>query len=309
MTSRPERAAPGVLSTTGSQMKYAHGQHAAYVLDLCRCSDCSAANSAYERGRAARIEPAFVSAVPARDHVRFLMESGVGLKQIVKVSGVAHGTLWKLVYGVNGRPSRRCRKSTLDALLVVTPLAAADGAKVDAGPTWELLDAMFAAGVPKSTVATHLGVGKSIQFSRRQIAARNARAVKDLYDRWVAGEVVLERRDSWGNTRTITPPAPPPRPQDDWEARWGIFTELAEIIEARNVQRWRARAACWKRPPYLWFPARGDTETMRAALKVCRSCPVRTECADAHAGEIDGLWGGLTPGQRRARRRIEVTAA
>ncbi|MEE1774474.1 WhiB family transcriptional regulator [Streptomyces sp. JV185] len=41
------------------------------------------------------------------------------------------------------------------------------------------------------------------------------------------------------------------------------------------------------------------------AKALCAQCPIREACAD-HAirhGEADGIWGGLTPAERRARRR------
>ena len=72
---------------------------------------------------------------------------------------------------------------------------------------------------------------------------------------------------------------------------------------------WRFDAACEPRTGDAYFvPARGDT---RPAKITCRSCPVRLDCL-AHAlehDEQDGIWGGLTRGERVALARRGLTAA
>jgi WhiB family redox-sensing transcriptional regulator len=53
----------------------------------------------------------------------------------------------------------------------------------------------------------------------------------------------------------------------------------------------------------LWF---ADTaRDMRVAVLICRSCPVRTECLDwaVSTGQHEGVWGGMTPEERRRLRR------
>jgi WhiB family transcriptional regulator, redox-sensing transcriptional regulator len=67
---------------------------------------------------------------------------------------------------------------------------------------------------------------------------------------------------------------------------------------------WFARAACrgagWDR----WFPEAPDNRMApdySAAVRVCERCPVRSRCLDYALATraADGVWGGLTPGQRR----------
>lgn len=74
---------------------------------------------------------------------------------------------------------------------------------------------------------------------------------------------------------------------------------------------WLAQAFCSgsPTPPDTWYPehrttlgpsTRADAE--QAAIEICAVCPVATECllyALAHQ-EPHGIWGGLTPRQRRA---------
>lgn len=66
-------------------------------------------------------------------------------------------------------------------------------------------------------------------------------------------------------------------------------------------------AACKGMDPAIFHPAYGDSTV--EARAVCHSCPVKKECLE-HAldyNERQGIWGGLTPLQRRrfSKRRIE----
>lgn len=284
-----------------------HGSYVKYKIDDCRCPDCTAANSQYGRDLRARLEPPYVAAGTARDHVRELMAAGVGLKQIVKVSGVSQGAMWKLMYGKNGVPSKRIRRSTEQRLLAITPADAAAGAKVDATRSWVLLDELIAAGVPKSQIATHLGQrGPGLQLGRDEITARNAAAIADMHAAWHAGTVTFHRRDRWGHTRTITPPAVT-RVQVGGADISELYFELADIVEARREQTWRSSAACRNRPAYLWFPARGDREVADAGLSICGACMVRDQCRAANLDQPTGTYGGLTAHARRALRQHDDT--
>lgn len=280
-----------------STKEYAHGTNARWTLNGCRCGECSRAHYAYEVERRSRIEPAYVSALPAREHVRELMAAGVGLKTIAKRSGVPHGTLWKLLYGRDGKPSKRVRKATQDRLLAVTPADRAAGARIDPGPTWALIDEMLAAGVPKARIAEGIGQrGPGLQLSRNSISARNARAVAELHRRWRAGEVQLTRTHRHTGTVVIAPPAVERRPVADIS---DLLLELAEIMEERNAQPWRSDAACRNRPTYLWFPAKGDQRTADKAVQICRSCLVRAECRAANLDQPAGIYFGTSAKARK----------
>lgn len=304
-------------------MKYEHGTHAAYVLDRCRCTSCKVATREYERERAQRIEPAYVAAGPAREHVRLLSQAGVGLKTIAKLSGVPHGTLSKLMYGDRARgmsPSKRVRKTTLDRILSVWPNNVANGAKIDATRTWVLLDEMIDAGVPRARIAQQLGArSPALQLSRQQVEAGTARKVERLHADWKAGRVVLSRGHRHRPPAPVVAPAPVPvtvrtAADADQEARSradisDLFLELAEIVELRNSQPWRAQAACRTRPTWLWFPARGDHRTLDKALRICRACIVRDRCRAEMFTERVGVYGGLAAGARRTIVRLDKEPA
>lgn len=313
-----------------------HGTHAKYVVEKCRCDLCRAANSLYERRRSARIEPPYVDAGPVREHVLFLRSQGVGAKQIVKAAGVSHGMLAKLVYGDGSRgmpPTKRVRPSTAEKILAVMPSDAADGATVDAGPAWEIIDGLVAAGVPKLQIAERLGqTGPGLQLRRTRILARHARAVAEMGDQWKAGLFTYERRYKGRPPITVTLPPPDtgddvavtverrnrahershyraleagetPDPTPVYDDADRFLVEMAEVFEARTDHAsWRVSSACRGRPAWMWHPAPGDTATAARAKRVCAACPVAARCLDAHLDEPAGIYGGLDDTERAALR-------
>lgn len=76
---------------------------------------------------------------------------------------------------------------------------------------------------------------------------------------------------------------------------------------------WRERALCGTagylevasmaavRVAEAFFPHPSEYELIAAAKAVCARCPVRAECLDEamSAGMTDGIWGGMTPEERR----------
>lgn len=66
---------------------------------------------------------------------------------------------------------------------------------------------------------------------------------------------------------------------------------------------WMASALCAQADPDAWYPDKGDN--IRAAKELCRRCPVRVPCLELalERTEPHGLWGGLTPRERRKIRR------
>jgi WhiB family transcriptional regulator, redox-sensing transcriptional regulator len=79
---------------------------------------------------------------------------------------------------------------------------------------------------------------------------------------------------------------------------------------------WRHDAACRDEDPDLHFPLGTSgihAQQIEAAKAVCRRCPVQLACLDwaADNPSLEGIWGGLMPGERRnyRRRQHRATAA
>ncbi len=172
-----------------------HGTYAKAVVERCRCDRCTVARRDYDRTRRRAIARPdeiwlpYVSAVPARDHLVALAAAGVGLKTVARLSGVSHGSLSKIVYGEPGRgrrPSRRVRPETLARILAVRACAVRGGQRVDATPTWRLLDELVAAGHSRRFLARALGSQAeqpSLQVGRTKVRASTARSVEELHAR------------------------------------------------------------------------------------------------------------------------------
>ena len=62
---------------------------------------------------------------------------------------------------------------------------------------------------------------------------------------------------------------------------------------------WQDLALCAETDPEAFFPEKGGST--REAKRVCRSCEVRAECLEyaLENGIAFGIWGGLSPQERR----------
>ncbi|MFJ8027885.1 WhiB family transcriptional regulator [Streptomyces sp. NPDC096311] len=77
---------------------------------------------------------------------------------------------------------------------------------------------------------------------------------------------------------------------------------------------WRERAACLRADPDLFFPVGNSGPALvqiDEAKAVCGRCPVAQQCLSwaVEAGQVDGIWGGMTESERRAvsRRKVRRT--
>lgn len=52
-----------------------------------------------------------------------------------------------------------------------------------------------------------------------------------------------------------------------------------------------------------------EPDAVAAAKKVCSSCPVRLQCLHKGREEDFGIWGGLTPSERRKAAKKRAAAA
>lgn len=73
---------------------------------------------------------------------------------------------------------------------------------------------------------------------------------------------------------------------------------------------WRDRAACLGKSGDIFFPTerKFTSKTWAAARALCANCPVREQClATALAVDVTedrwGMFGGMTPSERRYHRR------
>ncbi len=290
----------------GTHACYVHGPQPGSTPGGCRCAPCRAAHSTYERDRARRVAPAYVAAARARAHITDLHHHGVGLKRIAEVSGISHGALWKLVYGLpnSGRPpSKRIRHQTEQAILAVTPADAAPGAHIPAARTWDHVATLLDRGWTKVAIARAIGQhGTGLQLGATTVTAANAHAVRGLLD-----QPVPPRRTRHGTVE----PEPHDDDHDDTEDEAGNADAWRETAPSLTLEAgdWQHRGAC--RPSilpadqaFVFFPGSGDRASIDAAKRICAGCPVAADCLQ-HALRVGehGVWGGTTEAERRRLRQ------
>lgn len=68
---------------------------------------------------------------------------------------------------------------------------------------------------------------------------------------------------------------------------------------------WLDQRACADVPTNLFFPAKGDNSSVKAAKAICASCPVKAECLQMAMDNVErfGIWGGTSERERRRMRR------
>lgn len=178
---------------THPRAQHLHGTRAAYVKDRCRCTDCTAANTA--AGRAVHRAQAFgrwrpfVDAAPVREHIRALRVAGIGVEQIALLAGISTSHVRELADpGRNGNPGiRRVRPETAQRVLCVRTDQAnrAPRSHVVATGTRRRLQALVAIGWPHDQLASRLGrssAGLRRSMLSDSVTAQTAQDVGALYE-------------------------------------------------------------------------------------------------------------------------------
>lgn len=186
--------APRVLRDIGD---IPHGTRTGYVKG-CTCDECTAANREKEAERAARAAAGgpttdLVDAGAARAHLEHLVAAGATQKALARACNLNVKTIVEIL----SAGTKRILPETEAAILAATAQdvrgAAAPGTRVDAGPTWELLDDMIGRGWPKAWIAREAGLGASLQLSRDTVTAANAERITVLARRLGARRAPAKR--------------------------------------------------------------------------------------------------------------------
>lgn len=165
--------------------RFGHGMRARYATG-CRCDACREANRTYERERARARRwgqgRRLVDAAPVIAHIDALRGAGVGTRQIAERAKVSRNVMTLLLQGKRSK----LREDNAKRILAVKPEDIADGARVPAGPTRELIRQLLRMGMTRGEIAIELGcVTPALQLKGRTVTVRNARAVAALHARVV----------------------------------------------------------------------------------------------------------------------------
>lgn len=182
------------------ECKYAsheHGTTQAYKIDGCRCRPCREASTITARDRTkaqtfGRYDSGRVEAGPVREHVQYLLDSGIGTRRLAELAKVSRSSIQALMYGRPERghgPYNRVSKTSAAKILAVQPSSETLAAQSQVNPagTVRRLQALVAIGWPQAQLSTEIGINRSnigpVILGQRNVTARTALAVRDLYER------------------------------------------------------------------------------------------------------------------------------
>ncbi len=231
---------------THPQASHQHGTRAAYVRDRCRCTDCTAANTAAShtatRERVYGRWHPYVDATPVRDHIAALRTAGIGVERIAQLAGLSVSHIRQLAEHIHsGSPAtHRVRPSTAARVLCVgiNNSSWAPSSRVDATGTRRRLQALIAIGWAPELLAAELGRRPNSllrSMTSPSVTARTAHGVVGIYEQL------------WNAT--------PPQTTSDQRA-------------AAEAARARAAAHDWL-PPLAWDDI--DTDPVPPALTTGQS--------------------------------------
>jgi len=132
-----------------------HGTANAYKNRGCRCPSCTKAAVAYQRAykRRVRLEgPLTEPAEESREHLARLLDSGVSLAQVSRLTGLSPANLRAIA---NGR-TKRLRRRTVEAIEAIPLGITTEALRVPGEKVRRLISAMGEAGIPQTQIARAL---------------------------------------------------------------------------------------------------------------------------------------------------------
>lgn len=169
-----------------------HGTRAMYVVERCRCEPCAEANRAHARNwyrNRARarfgIEELIVrrvDATEARDHLLWLRSNGIGLRTVAERTGLSRSSLQEIVTGER----RQVAPETADRILAVPRTVASAGCRIDAAPTWRLVDDLLHLGYTLGDISRALGRAhpRGLPIGRTAVQRRTADRIAEIHRAW-----------------------------------------------------------------------------------------------------------------------------
>lgn len=170
--------------------RHDHGDNAMYVKHSCRCSACREASMALQRAtrRAKALGRGYLTdAEPARQHVRDLMDGGMGWKRIALAAGVSMKSLSALLYGRGSddpRPPRKQISRMLEAKILAVELVPTTVVAVGSA---RRVQALSAAGWSIARVAKRMSaqpsyLGRVVRHPDARIRVETAQRIEAVFD-------------------------------------------------------------------------------------------------------------------------------
>ncbi len=168
-----------------------HGTRAMYVMERCRCEPCADANRTYAREwyrNRARVAYGIeapvvrrVDAGEAREHLLWLRANGIGLRTVAERTGISRTSLKPIADGTR----RTIAPRTAERILAVPRSVAAAGCRIDAAPTWRLIDDLLRLGYRDVDICRALGRShRGLKLGETTVQRRTADRIAEIHRAW-----------------------------------------------------------------------------------------------------------------------------
>lgn len=194
--------------------RHTHGTDTMYKVHRCRCDQCREAATA--RARARNREHLYgrhhlTDAEPSRQHIRGLMDQGMGWKRVAKAAGLAPSSVYAILWAQDSksrtRPMRKQINKAMEATLLAVELDLADHMIIDNLGSLRRLRALVAMGWSQKRLAKILGMqpanfGTVIHGRREGITVKTAKRIDEVFtDLWDKTPDATTRFEQAGITR------------------------------------------------------------------------------------------------------------
>jgi hypothetical protein len=71
----------------------------------------------------------------------------------------------------------------------------------------------------------------------------------------------------------------------------------------RPVDWWQS-AKCLDHDPEIWFSPEDEKDTMKQAIRICLTCPVRGYCLEIGWNDKFGIWGSFSSSDRQMLKKV-----
>lgn len=167
-----------------------HGIRTTYVAG-CRCDPCRQANTDYGRTWDRRrrrqsygietIEPRFADTTEAREHLLWLSANGVGRRTIANATGLSSTTIGEIFRG-----RQHATQRTVDLILAVGLHRAPAASRINAAPSWRLVDDLLYLGFTKVRIAREMGRNApALRLGRDKILKTSAESIRRAWEQLI----------------------------------------------------------------------------------------------------------------------------
>lgn len=174
----------------GSHGKYSKG---------CRCEPCTIAHRIYTRNRKRlrtqeeygllTLDPLYVDATEAREHLIFLAKHNIGLEYINFKTGISRSNLHRIKNGQKNILPENAKK-----ILAIPAIAKLDGQYMSSVQSKKMINKMIKAGYKQSEIAKAYNSGATSIRLKKYVRKYKHDKIKEIYDVFMSPHLLKARK-------------------------------------------------------------------------------------------------------------------